>query len=106
MQNSGVGGGGSWATPQGAHLLQLQLHSVLGSDIPKCDLHIGAARASCGPLGPRRLDLLQGELHHQLLGGMGSRQAWGWDSLTYRYPCPKGQIRRGQDIPVRALIPQ
>lgn len=103
VQNSGVGGLGN---PPGAHLLQLQLHSVLGSDVPECDLHIGAAGAGCGPLGPRRLDLLQGELHHQLLGGMGSRRAWGWDSLTYWYPCPKGQIRRGHDTPVQVLVPQ
>ena len=104
VRNSGVGG---WATPRGAHLLQLQLHSVLGSNVPECDLHIGAAGAGCGPLGPSRLDLLQGELHHQLLGGgIGSRRAWGWDSLTYRYPCPKGQIHRGHDTPIQVLIPQ
>lgn len=70
-------------------LLQLQLHSVLGSDVPKCDLHIRAAGAGCGPLGPRRLDLLQGELHHQLVGLsaeeveailVDSEDAGGWHS--------------------------
>lgn len=87
-----------------AHLLQLQLHGALGCHIPQHDLHVGVAGAGCGPLGPRRLDLLQGELHHQLLGA-GGRQAYGWNSLTHLYPSPADLINRRQDTPLEYQLP-